>query len=84
MRLNGNPAENEDHNYRKQCVLALDWMTEMDKIKVVQAERMVYKGFIPASKFNVSQKLEQFKREKQEEEARKKMDFELYIEMMDE
>ena len=56
----------------------------MDKIKVVQAERMVYKGFIPASKFNVSQKLEQFKREKQEEEARKKMDFEQYIEMIDE
>ena len=35
LRLNDNPVEKEDPNYRKQCVLALDWMTEMDRIKVV-------------------------------------------------
>ena len=84
LRLNDNPVEKEDPNYRKQCVLALDWMTEMDRIKVVQAERMVYKGLLPPSSFNVKKKLEEFKREKQEEQARQKMDFELYVEMMDE
>lgn len=51
--MNENPVEKSDPNYRKNCVVALDLLTEMDKIKVVQAERMVYKGFIPASKFNV-------------------------------
>lgn len=70
LRLSDNPVEKSDPNYRKQCVLALDWMTEMDRIKVVQAERMVYKGLLPASRFNVKQKLEEFKREKQEETAR--------------
>ncbi len=56
----------------------------MDKVKVVAAERMVYMGLMPASRFNVKEKLEEFKRAKQEEEARQKMEFELYVEMMDE
>jgi len=56
----------------------------MDKIKVVAAERMVYLGLMPASRFNIKEKLEEFKREKKESEAKDKMEFELYVEMMDE
>lgn len=56
----------------------------MDKIKVVAAERMVYLGLMPPSRFNIKQKLEEFKREKKEQEAKEKMDFELYVEMQEE
>jgi len=47
----------------------------MDKIKVVAADRMVYLGLIPASRFNIKEKLEEFKREKKESEAKDKMEF---------
>jgi hypothetical protein len=84
LRLNDNPIEHEDPDYRKKCVVGLQWLTEMDKIKVVAAERMVYLGLMPASRFNIKEKLEEFKREKKEADAKEKMEFELYVEMMDE
>ena len=84
IKLNDNPIETEDPDYRKKCVVGLQWLTEMDKIKVVAAERMVYLGLMPPSRFNVKQKLEEYKREKKEADAKQKMEFELYVEMMDE
>ena len=84
IKLNDNPIESEDPDYRKKCVVGLQWLTEMDKIKVVAAERMVYLGLMPASRFNVKEKLEEYKRERKEAQAKEKMEFELYVEMMDE
>jgi hypothetical protein len=43
LRLNNNPVE----DYRKPMVVYLDDLTELDKIKVVQAERLWYKGLLP-------------------------------------
>ena len=49
-------------------MVALDHLIELDKIKVIAAERMFYKGMLPKTvKFQVRDKLEQFKRERQEE-----------------
>ena len=84
IKLNDNPIETEDPAYRKKCVVGLQWLTEMDKIKVVAAERLVYLGLMPASRFNIKEKLEEFKREKKEAEAKERMEFELYVEMHDE
>ena len=53
LKLNDNPIETEDPDYRKKCVVGLQWLTELDKIKVVAAERMIYLGLIPASRFNI-------------------------------
>ena len=51
LRMSGNPvsqAEDElDCKYRRQAVVALDNMIELDKIKVIAAERMLYKGMLP-------------------------------------
>ena len=48
-RLNNNPIEKGDPDYRKKTVLACEFMTELDKIKVVAAERLVYQGLLPRS-----------------------------------
>jgi hypothetical protein len=53
LKLNENPIETEDPDYRKKCVVGLQWLTEMDKVKVVAAERMVYLGLMPPSRFNI-------------------------------
>ena len=47
LRLNENPIEKQDPDYRKKIVCALEWLTELDKIKVIAAERMVYRGLLP-------------------------------------
>ena len=48
-RLNNNPIEKDDPEYRKKIVLACEFLNELDKIKVVAAERFVYKGLLPPS-----------------------------------
>lgn len=83
--MTGNPIEKDDPKYREKTVVALDDLCELDKIKVIQAERLFYKGLLPKHlKFSIEEKLEQFKRERREEEAREKMEYDLYSEMMDE
>jgi hypothetical protein len=47
LRLNDNPIEKEDLKYREKNVLALDDLVELDKIKVIQAERLHYRGLLP-------------------------------------
>lgn len=85
FRLNENPVEKEDPDYRKKIVVALEYLTELDKIKVIAAERLIYRGLLPQTQFlRVNQMIEQFKRERQEQEAREKMEFDLYVEMMEE
>ena len=63
LRLNDNPIEKEDLKYREKNVLALDDLVELDKIKVIQAERLHYRGLLPKH-FNFQNKIEQFKRER--------------------
>lgn len=83
--MNGNPVEQADPKYREKIVVALDDLCELDKIKVIQAERLHYKGLLPPQlKFQVQEKLERFRQERMEEEAREKLEYDLYAEMMDE
>lgn len=86
LRLNDNPVEKKNpRNYRKAIIIALDDLVELDKIKVVQAERLCYKGLLPhMNGRRVEEMLERFKNERDEIEAKEKMEFELYVEMMDE
>ena len=67
-------------NYRKQLVLRLQQLEELDRIKVIEAERLAYKGLI---KIDVEKLLDKFKQERQHIEAKEKMDRELYLEYMD-
>lgn len=54
----GNPIEKGDPKYREKLVVALDDLCEVDKIKVIQAERLFYKGLLPKHlKFSVLEKL---------------------------
>ena len=85
LHMNQNPVEMEDPDYRKRIVCALEYLTELDKIKVVAAERMTYRGLLPHSSLaKVQANLEKFKRERQEKDARDKMEMDLFIEMMEE
>ena len=46
--MNENPVEKaEPKEYRKKSVLALKFLTELDKIKVIEAERLFYRGLLP-------------------------------------
>lgn len=82
--MTGNPIEKDDPKYREKLVVALDDLCELDKLKVIQAERLFYRGLLPKHlRFSVQAKLDQFKRERMEEEAKEKMEWELYSEMMD-
>lgn len=47
VRMNNNPIETDDPKYREKLVVALDELCELDKVKVVQAERLHYKGLLP-------------------------------------
>ena len=56
LRLSKNPILPE--TYRKPLVMYLNDLTELDKIKVVQAERLWYRGLLPkALTFNVQKNL---------------------------
>jgi Leucine-rich repeat (LRR) protein len=53
LRMNENPVEKEDKDYRKKLVCALENLLELDKIKVVAAERLIYRGLLPNSTFKI-------------------------------
>jgi hypothetical protein len=83
--MNENPVEKADpKEYRKKSVLALKFLTELDKVKVIEAERLFYRGLLPPQlKFSVEKKIAQFKAERLEEEAKEKLEDDLYREMME-
>ena len=66
--MNDNPVEKTNpDDYRKEIVIALDDLVELDKIKVIQAERLSYKGLLPhTSRRKVEQMLVRFKEEREE------------------
>lgn len=84
--MNENPIEKKDsREYRKDMVMALEDLIELDKVKVIQAERLTYKGLLPHfSRKKLDVMLEKFIVERDEADAKEKMEFELYVEMMDE
>lgn len=85
LRISGNPVEHDDPEIRKKIVISCPDLIDLDKIRVVQAERFFYLGLLPKSqKFNLEESLEKLKREQYEKEAKERMEFELYVEMMEE
>lgn len=79
LKLSGNPCEKKP-DYRKSLVMYLDHLEELDGIKVIQAERLAYKGLV---KVDVQKLLDKFTQDKQEEEAKEKMEKELYLDYME-
>jgi hypothetical protein len=53
LKLHGNPVK--DDVYRKPLVLHCEGLEELDRVKVVQAERLAYRGLI---KIDVAKLLE--------------------------
>ena len=62
-------------------VVHCDLLEELDRIKVIQAERLAYKGLI---KIDVNKLLEQYRTERQEKDAKDKVERELYLDFMQE
>jgi hypothetical protein len=56
--MNGNPCIKAKKDYRKQVVLYLNLLEELDKIKVIQAERLAYKGLV---KVDVNKLIEKYR-----------------------
>ena len=56
-------------------------LEEFDRIKVVQAERMAYKGLV---KVDVEKLLSGYKTERADKDAKEKMERELYLDFMQE
>jgi Leucine-rich repeat (LRR) protein len=84
MRIYDNPVKKEDKDLRKKIVVHCQYLIELDKIKVVQAERMHYMGLLPRSqKINIEEMLEKYKKEREEKEAKERLEYEMYVEMME-
>ncbi len=81
LKLNNNPISS-DKFYRKAIVLRLPVLEELDRIKVVPAERMSYQGVI--KNVDVKKLLEDFEKQREEDDARDKMEVEIYREMREE
>ena len=78
LKLHGNPMES--NSYRKRIVLAMPKLEELDRLKVVQAERLFYRGLI---KLDLDKLLEQYRRERGESDAKDKMERDLYLDFME-
>eukprot|EP00347_Sterkiella_histriomuscorum_P021756 403332873 len=81
MKVFENPFCKTQPDHRKQIVSQLEFLEELDRIKVIQAERLAYKGLI---KIDVEQLLEKFRNERQMKDAKTRMEQEMYLEYMDE
>ena len=55
-------------------------LEELDRLKVVQAERLFYRGLI---KLDLDKLLEQYRRERGEADAKDKMERDLYLDFME-
>ena len=62
LKMQGNPCTTEMPDYRKSLVTALPLLEELDRIKVVAAERVAYMGMMPG--LDVEQMLVKFKKER--------------------
>lgn len=81
LKMIENPVAKKSATYRKEVVVKLESLEELDRIKVIPAERLAYKGLI---KINVDSLLDKFKQERQLKDARERMEQEMYAEYMSE
>jgi len=61
LKMMENPVAKNHPTYRKEIVVNLEKLEEFDRVKVIPAERLAYKGLI---KLNVESLLEKFKQER--------------------
>lgn len=80
LKMHGNPCCEMKSDYRKSLVLRLNHLEELDRVKVVQAERLAYKGLI---KIDVNNLLDKYKKERQENDTQDRIESELYLEKME-
>lgn len=78
LKLQNNPISSKD--YRKRVVLHCTKLEELDRIKVIEAERLAYRGLI---KIDVDKLIEQYRLERQDADAKEKMERELYLDFME-
>ncbi len=78
LKMMENPCAKLD-DYRKKIVIGLKSLEELDRIKVVVAERMAYQGLI---KVDVEALLAKYRKERAEKDAKERMEKELYVEFM--
>ncbi|CDW88904.1 UNKNOWN [Stylonychia lemnae] len=81
LKVFENPFCKAQTDHRKQIVLHLEQLEELDRIKVIQAERLSYKGLI---KCDVDKLLEKYRNDRQMKDAKERMEQEMYLEYMDE
>jgi len=75
LKLFGNPVK----DYRRRVVMHLPKLEELDRVKVIEAERLAYRGLI---KIDVDKMVEGFRLQRQEQDAKEKMERELYLDFM--
>ena len=75
LKLSGNPVK----DYRKRVVLHMPRLEELDRVKVIEAERLAYRGLI---KIDVDKMLEQYRVERQDHDAKERMERDLYLDFM--
>lgn len=79
LKLHGNPLCTADESsrfaYRKEYVLQCGDLEELDKLKVLPAERLKYQGHLP--RLNIYKQLEDLEIKTQQEEAAERLDIEL-------
>lgn len=75
LKMQGNPVT----DYRKKMVLHLPKLQELDRIKVVEAERLTYRGIL---KIDVVKLIEQYRIERQDSDAKERMERDLYLDFM--
>ena len=75
LKMQGNPVT----DYRKRMVLHLPKLQELDRVKVVEAERLTYRGLI---KIDVVKLIEGYRIERQDMDAKERMERDLYLDFM--
>lgn len=81
LKLRGNPIAANGFGYRKQFVEALPELQELDKIKVLAAERLSYQGLLP--KVKIDKLLTDLMEERAKSDATRRLEFELKLEMQE-
>lgn len=80
LKTNGNPVQKYTKDYRKPIVLHASQLEVLDRVKVVQAEKLAYKGLI---RIDVDKMVEQYRLERQEADAKERMEKDLYLDFME-
>jgi hypothetical protein len=82
LKLQGNPIVDKEMTYRKQFVVSLSVLEELDKLPVNAVERLSYQGLLP--KVKIQKVLVELSEQVIQIEASRKLDFELKQEMAEE